>query len=230
MKTKIAGFNLILGLASLMMVAPAIALPATLTAQDAEAQINVRSEPSPLAKIEHYGLVGDRVETVQKSQGNDGFTWYYVRFNQSGATGWVRSDLVSVQSPPSSQSPQDGLCDRAIDSARQRLSGVKHVTVTTVKTFDLAQGYSDFPPNRSIGYQFVIDGQGVETVMTSSVFLTNISQQIVRKCGSVASVTFGVNQTDWGRMFGLVDNTIQPFSCIEAGIGQTPKWGEAICF
>jgi len=59
-------------------------------------QVNVRSAPSTRSNSPHYGLVGDRVTALQQSQGDDGRTWYYVRFS-SGATGWIRNDFIELQ-------------------------------------------------------------------------------------------------------------------------------------
>lgn len=65
-----------------------------LTADDADSRINVRSEPSVYADSPHYGLVGDRVWATRTTQ-SEGYTWYFVGFPESNATGWVRGDLVA---------------------------------------------------------------------------------------------------------------------------------------
>ncbi|TAF51430.1 MAG: hypothetical protein EAZ61_10650 [Oscillatoriales cyanobacterium] len=70
-----------------------------LTSQDAGAQINVRSSPSTSASTPHYGVPGDAVTLQQSATGDDGYVWYNVRFNASGATGWVRSDFVATGTP-----------------------------------------------------------------------------------------------------------------------------------
>jgi tetratricopeptide (TPR) repeat protein len=69
---------------------------AQLVGQSSGSKVNVRSAPSTRSNSPHYGLVGDRVTALQQSQGDDGQTWYYVRFS-SGATGWVRGDFVELQ-------------------------------------------------------------------------------------------------------------------------------------
>lgn len=65
-----------------------------LTAQQAQAQINVRQEPMMQAKILHYGLAGDRVQLLQSRYDENKALWYEVRFETSGAKGWVRHDFV----------------------------------------------------------------------------------------------------------------------------------------
>ena len=80
---------------SLMAALPAFAQPARLSGAEPGSRVNVRSAPSTQASSPHYGIVGDRVETLQATQGDDGYTWYYIKF-ESGAQGWVRGDFVDV--------------------------------------------------------------------------------------------------------------------------------------
>lgn len=87
---------------SLSLALPVAAQPAVLTAREAASRINVRSAPTTQAHSPHYGLVGDRVETLRSTPGSDGYLWYYVQFNQSGATGWVRGDFIQLLNPPAS--------------------------------------------------------------------------------------------------------------------------------
>lgn len=73
---------------------------ATLTAQQAEAQINLRSQPNTGAKSKGYGLVGDGVKLLKVAEGSDQFTWYYVKFDSSGAEGWIRGDFINTSGQP----------------------------------------------------------------------------------------------------------------------------------
>lgn len=78
----------------------ALAELATLQGQPSS-QINVRRSPSTNAAIAHYGLGGDRVDVSDWVNSTDGYIWYSVRFPNSGATGWVRGDLVRVNTSTS---------------------------------------------------------------------------------------------------------------------------------
>ncbi|MBU6229564.1 MAG: SH3 domain-containing protein [Cyanobacteria bacterium REEB459] len=75
------------------------AQPAQLIAAQPEARINLRSGPSTTASTRGYGLVGDPVQLLRSAQAEDGL-WYYVKFEQSGAEGWIRSDLITVAGRP----------------------------------------------------------------------------------------------------------------------------------
>jgi hypothetical protein len=57
-------------------------------------RVNVRSGPSITDTAIHYGLVGDRV-WASRTTHSSGYTWYFVGFPASGASGWVRGDLIS---------------------------------------------------------------------------------------------------------------------------------------
>lgn len=70
----------------------------TLTATDPTAQINVRSESTQYSRAIAYGLVGDRVSildcVVDTDSARSDLNWCEVRFPESGAIGWIRSDFI----------------------------------------------------------------------------------------------------------------------------------------
>ncbi|RZM79824.1 SH3 domain-containing protein [Leptolyngbya iicbica LK] len=69
---------------------------ATLIAQQTEAQINLRSQPTTQSSSPGYGLVGDAVQLLRAAPGEGDLTWYYVKFDESGAEGWIRGDFIST--------------------------------------------------------------------------------------------------------------------------------------
>lgn len=83
---------------SILAAVPALAAPAYLVGAQPGSRVNVRSGPSTSSYSPHYGLVGDRVQVINSTTGNDGYYWYYVEFS-SGARGWIRGDFVQVQQP-----------------------------------------------------------------------------------------------------------------------------------
>lgn len=77
-----------------MAAAPVVAEPAVLIGSQPGSRVNVRSGPSTATYSPHYGLVGDRIWIINHVLGDDGYTWFYVRFS-SGAEGWIRGDFIS---------------------------------------------------------------------------------------------------------------------------------------
>ncbi|MEO1299693.1 MAG: SH3 domain-containing protein [Cyanobacteria bacterium J06636_16] len=69
---------------------------ASLTAQEANAEINVRSQPNVDSTSTDYGLAGDAVKLLKTVDGDDGFAWYYVEFDEWEIEGWVRGDLIDT--------------------------------------------------------------------------------------------------------------------------------------
>ncbi|MBD3880318.1 SH3 domain-containing protein [Phormidium tenue FACHB-886] len=67
---------------------------ATLSASEPGSPINVRARASTTGDVRSVGYAGDRVQIGDKVEGEDGYTWYSVRF-ESGETGWVRSDFIN---------------------------------------------------------------------------------------------------------------------------------------
>jgi hypothetical protein len=84
-------------LLSLMLAFPALAQMGTLRGSPGS-QINVRTQPSTSAPAPSYGVPGDRVQILNSTRAPDGYTWYYVEFPQSRVRGWIRGDLVVVDS------------------------------------------------------------------------------------------------------------------------------------
>ncbi len=68
-----------------------------LTARDSKAQINVRDGPGTNYHNRHYGIAGDKVDIIASTHSNDGLVWYQVKFQVSGAEGWVRSDFIQIE-------------------------------------------------------------------------------------------------------------------------------------
>ena len=66
----------------------------TLTSREPGSAINIREFASMNSKVRYRGNPGDPVQVSGSAQGDDGFTWYQVRFS-SGAAGWVRGDLLA---------------------------------------------------------------------------------------------------------------------------------------
>jgi uncharacterized protein YgiM (DUF1202 family) len=68
---------------------------ATLNSAEKGSPINIRQSASTDASVQDVAFSGDSIKVSSKTEGTDGFTWYKVELD-SGATGWVRSDLISA--------------------------------------------------------------------------------------------------------------------------------------
>jgi Bacterial SH3 domain len=79
---------------------PVYAEEGELIAQEDKAQINVRSLANTQADIVAAGAVGDRVQILEHSVGNDALVWYRVKLLKSGESGWIRGDLIKILGSP----------------------------------------------------------------------------------------------------------------------------------
>lgn len=125
------------------------------------------------------------------------------------------------------KAPDD--CQKAVSNSIRRIENAR---TTVVKFEQFKQRSQDHPTNRSLGYSFALSGEGVVDVMSSKVFLTDVSTEIISNCKSISSVTFSQYKSDWINTYGLMKNEkIEPFKCISAGRGAERKlsWGKEIC-
>ena len=74
-------------------------IAAKLSSKESNSRINVRSQPSTRSKAPHFGYQGDAVTLLKKATGEGDLTWYYLRFDQSQAEGWIREDFIAISSP-----------------------------------------------------------------------------------------------------------------------------------
>lgn len=79
-------------------------ISATITAEDPAAEVNVRLQPSADSEPIGYARVGDAVIVERSQAAEDGYTWYYVQFQQATMKGWVRSDLLDIPPTPNTSS------------------------------------------------------------------------------------------------------------------------------
>ncbi|PSR12401.1 hypothetical protein C8255_26670 [filamentous cyanobacterium CCP3] len=78
---------------------------AQLVTQGEGSQVNLRSQPTTQSTSQGYGLGGDPITLLRLAEGEGGFSWYYVKFAQSQAEGWVRGDFVDTTGQVASAAP-----------------------------------------------------------------------------------------------------------------------------
>lgn len=144
---------------SLTMATSALAEMATLRANPGS-RVNVRRYPSTNAAIQHYGLGGDRVNIIQRSNAPDGYLWYLVEFPKSGARGWVRSDLVQV----------DGGSNRG---STQRISFAPGASGATVGGRVQGSQYRDYLLDARAGQRMTARIIGTSPYLQMQVFAPN---------------------------------------------------------
>ena len=59
-------------------------------------QKNIRSGPGTNYAARHIAYPGNRIRVISKGYDKEGYIWYRVYFPQSGAEGWIASQLVKV--------------------------------------------------------------------------------------------------------------------------------------
>ncbi|MBD2258961.1 SH3 domain-containing protein [Pseudanabaena sp. FACHB-2040] len=69
---------------------------AMLTGEEADAEVNLRSQPTTQADVLGVGTVGEQVQLLRLVVGEGGYTWYYVNSPAASAAGWVRGDFINL--------------------------------------------------------------------------------------------------------------------------------------
>ncbi len=78
---------------SIAVAAPALAVPAEIVAN----QVNLRTAATTNSDIQEKLMAGTTVEVMDGMRGQDGYIWYSVKTDNDNS-GWVREDLLSIQS------------------------------------------------------------------------------------------------------------------------------------
>lgn len=118
---------------------------AQLIADQPGSQINLRSQPTTSSDARGYGLVGDPVMLLRSTTASDG-TWYFVKFDKSGAEGWIRGDFINTEGRAttlSQRADESNTCEGAMEgmavTAFYDANGfhmVRFVNLETKNTFD----------------------------------------------------------------------------------------------
>ncbi len=107
---------------------------AVLTAQSADAEINLRTSPSTEAEARGYGLVGDQVQLLRSIEGKDGYTWYYLRLDTAGTEGWIRGDFIDAEpanGPTGQKTTQEAeALAEALEGACRGVKNISHAYST----------------------------------------------------------------------------------------------------
>jgi hypothetical protein len=164
---------------------------------------------------------------------------------------WIASGLILANSLllgsiaiPTSATAQERsareICLDAIGAAKSRILDGRTINLQ-IRAFDLSEirMSSGYPTGRSEAVQFTMarfsrpgftaDG---EAIMTSPVFMKSIATDIINNCPTVSYVSFAAAGSGWNIPFGLVDETVEAFQCMERPDGVRafrPPWGFYDC-
>jgi hypothetical protein len=188
-------------------------------------QINIRSGPGIQQSSLHYGVVGDRVEILdsQRENSSDIYSrrWHRVRFVESGAIGWVRGDFL-IQTPNSISNA----CHQSLFQARNNIINTQNAFLYGLKVENNSLSPVRGKPNELV---LVVGGPGEDTLLSSGELMQTLSEQLIQNCGTVSSVRIASNNSGWHHVFGLINGRVQIFDCIDAGPGNTLRWGQYFC-
>ena len=151
------------------------------------------------------------------------------------ATGIIALNTFSVLnlSPPVKAEPKLRDCTMTIATAQKRLTTGRDVEVN-IKSFDISESYPDHPDDRPMTYLLVLKGAATESIMRSPRFQKAIATEIIKSCGSVGVVTFGMDGTGWGQSVGVLPGgRVDNFECVEhlgsRGLPRKIIWGQEFC-
>jgi hypothetical protein len=127
-------------------------------------------------------------------------------------------------------------CTQAVSAAKLKLQKIDQLQLISIKKIKATQSsYINYPSNRPFIYSIIMNGLGGENTMNSPKIIQEIGSRIITYCPSVAAVTFGIDQTDWGQMVGIVNNEkIEEFKCVDSDprkrtLNTKLQWGTRIC-
>jgi hypothetical protein len=124
-------------------------------------------------------------------------------------------------------------CQNALTEAVRRIESANaNVNRITRHDYNGTFHSDNYPTDRPFRYVLVISGAGLGDVMNSTMFLTDITSQIISNCPSISLADFAQVSSDGGRGFGLMKNgKVKPFECATRDRARTGKipWGEEFC-
>ncbi|NET62721.1 MAG: hypothetical protein F6K47_43525 [Symploca sp. SIO2E6] len=123
-------------------------------------------------------------------------------------------------------------CQVALQAVRAKLKELPNLEIASFAKRDISKAYSDYPKERPDRYSIDMRGNQVVNLLNSPQLMTTLATQIIDNCKTVSSVSFGLANTDYGVLLGLMPNgTVQKFECLEPGQARGELvWGRTYCF
>lgn len=106
-------------------------------------------------------------------------------------------------------------CVKAITSGENQLRAVRQLTLE-LSEIDNGNVSGTPPEGRPNQHAFGLKGEKASSVLSSPVLMNTIATRIIDNCNSISSVSFGVWQTGWLVVYGLIENEgVKIFKCPE---------------
>jgi len=123
-------------------------------------------------------------------------------------------------------------CPVALQSVRAKLQDLPNLEIASFAKRDISKAYSDYPKERPDGYSIDMRGNQVINLLNSPQLMTTLASQIIDNCKTVSLVSFGLANTDYAVLLGLMPNgNVQQFECLEPGqASEEQVWGKKFCF
>ena len=137
---------------------------------------------------------------------------------------------------------QSDYCDLALDKVQIKLRENRRRINVDFRPREITSKedwYEDMPSNRPYDLWVVMRGNegDMSNAMNSQQFLTTLASNIITNCDRVSVVTFGINGTDYLRSYGLINNKVVYFKCVDRATFLAAKrissrviyWGRQLC-
>ncbi|WP_434684027.1 hypothetical protein [Pseudanabaena minima] len=137
---------------------------------------------------------------------------------------------------------QRDYCDLALDKTQSKLRENRRRINVDFKPREITRQsdwYEGMPSDRPYELWVIMRGSesDMSNVMHSKQFLTTLAANIITNCDRVSVVTFGINSTDYLRSYGLINNKVTYFKCIDRETflaaqrisSRVIYWGRQLC-
>ncbi|MBE7382085.1 MAG: SH3 domain-containing protein [Leptolyngbya sp. SIO1E4] len=136
---------------------------AILTAEQADAQINLRSQPTTQSSEKGFGLVGNSVQLLRSAEGEGGYIWYYVQFENSEAEGWIRGDFIDTEGATAATPQVAATEEDALGEALDAICGGPE----NLNAYYSTQNYNIYICNSPNGLIYVSNEKGTSDTLVS---------------------------------------------------------------
>ncbi len=126
--------------------------------------------------------------------------------------------LMSSANAPVTAATSSANCNQTLKSVRKSLSGVVGFKTNVLGNQGQPRGRT-----KALDISFRTGSNLPDATQKA------IATRVIRSCSQIAAISFGLYQSDAVNIYGLKNNQIIEFACIEPGAAKKPVWGERYC-